>query len=257
MNETIHVFAGPSLPASKRPAGAGIVFHPPVSQGDVYALVEQRPFAIAVVDGYFEHAAAVWHKELLWAMSEGIHVFGAASMGALRAAELTDFGAVGVGQVFAAFRNGELRDDDEVTIVHASEADDYRPLSDAMVNIRHTLRRAADRGALSEPTVQELLEHAKHRFYPDRSFAELCQWSRAAFAAEEAERVRGWLSDRRNRVDAKQRDALELLDTLATFRANRPGPKRVPWTFQHTDAWETVRRQAAARMVEAASRLRR
>lgn len=248
MNDIIHVFVGPSLTAQKRPPVMDLVYHAPASQGDVYALVEQRPFAIAVVDGYFEHTAAVWHKELLWAMSEGVHVFGAASMGALRAAELADFGAVGVGEVFAAFRSGELRDDDEVTIVHANEDDGYRPLSDAMVNIRHTLRRAGQEGAFLESTIQALVEHAKQQFYPERSFAELCQWSRRAFSSSEADRVCGWLSERRNHVDTKQRDALQLLDTLATFRRNRPGPKQVPWTFHHTDAWETVRRQALARM---------
>ena len=44
--------------------------------------------AIGIIDGYFERVPSVWHKEILWAMAEGIHVFGSASMGALRAAEL-------------------------------------------------------------------------------------------------------------------------------------------------------------------------
>jgi len=43
---------------------------------------------IGVIDGYLRWAT-VWHKEILWAMAEGIHVFGAASIGALRAADST------------------------------------------------------------------------------------------------------------------------------------------------------------------------
>jgi len=71
------------------------------------ALVD-RPRVIGIVDGYFERVPAVWHKEILWAMSRGVHVLGAASMGALRAAELHPFGMVGVGAIFEGFRDGEL-----------------------------------------------------------------------------------------------------------------------------------------------------
>ena len=38
---------------------------------------------IAIIDGYFERMAAVWHKEILVALERGIAVWGAASMGAL------------------------------------------------------------------------------------------------------------------------------------------------------------------------------
>ncbi|MEJ0097006.1 MAG: TfuA-like protein [Bauldia sp.] len=43
---------------------------------------------IGLVDGVFENVASVWHKEILYALSEGVQVFGAASMGALRAADV-------------------------------------------------------------------------------------------------------------------------------------------------------------------------
>ena len=68
----------------------------------------------------------VWHKELLWAMSQGVHVLGAGSIGALRAAEPEAFGMVGEGRIFEAYRSGVLEpyyrpfeDDDEVAVVHA------------------------------------------------------------------------------------------------------------------------------------------
>src|SRR6185503_19851746 len=91
---------------------------------------------------------AVWHKEILWAMSEGIHVFVSGSMGALRAAELASFGMIGVGAVFEAYRDGVLEDDDEVAVVHAAAEHDYRAGSEALVNIRATLARARTEGVL-------------------------------------------------------------------------------------------------------------
>ena len=66
------------------------------------AVRAHRPRAIGLIDGVFLDVPAVWHRELLWALSEGVHVFGAASMGALRAAELAPFGMRGVGTIFAA-----------------------------------------------------------------------------------------------------------------------------------------------------------
>ena len=47
-----------------------------------------RPPPILIIDGVFQSEPAVRHKEILWALSLGVPVVGAASMGALRAAEL-------------------------------------------------------------------------------------------------------------------------------------------------------------------------
>ena len=115
---------------------------PPVAQGDVYRAALSRPRAIGIIDGYFSGAPSVWHKEILWAMSEGVPVFGAASMGALRAAELHEFGMRGIGRIFEAFRDGVLEDDDEVAVVHGPAEIGYLPASEAMVNIRATLALA-------------------------------------------------------------------------------------------------------------------
>ncbi len=110
------VFAGPSVPRSEVEAISGVEWRPPVSQGDVYRAAQTSPDVIAIIDGYFDGVPSVWHKEILWAMSCGIHVFGAGSMGALRAAELYPFGMRGVGEIFASFRDGILEDDDEVAV---------------------------------------------------------------------------------------------------------------------------------------------
>src|SRR5512147_3214094 len=96
----IVVFLGPTLAHTEARSVLDATYLPPAGQGDVYRAALKRPWAIGIVDGYFERVPAVWHKELLWAMSQGIHVFGAASMGALRALELAPFGMIGVGSVF-------------------------------------------------------------------------------------------------------------------------------------------------------------
>jgi hypothetical protein len=248
----IVVFTGPTLAAEEGRTLLDAVYLPPVSQGDVYRAARERPWGIAIVDGYFGRVPAVWHKEILWALSEGIHVFGAASMGALRAAELAAFGMEGFGKVFSAFARGELTDDDEVTIAHGPATSGYRALSEARVNIRFTLEAAVAAGIVREEARRELLALAKSTFYPRRSWAALLQEAESgAHATEIAADIaafRAWLPG--GMVDQKREDARALLVHLATRRESEPGPKRVSFRFQHTDAWEEARRHAGSRPLD-------
>ena len=148
----IYVFLGPTLAEKDARAELDAVYLPPVSAGDVYRLWRRRPRAIGIVDGYFDRVPAVWHKEIMWIMEHGVHVFGGAGMGALRAAELDSFGMRGVGWVYQAFRDGTLDRDDEVAVSARHRRDGYRPLSEAMVNIRQTLQAADDQGIISAAT---------------------------------------------------------------------------------------------------------
>jgi hypothetical protein len=41
-------------------------------------VITHAPAAIAIIDGVFAQAPGVRHQEILWAMSKGVHVYGAA-----------------------------------------------------------------------------------------------------------------------------------------------------------------------------------
>ena len=153
----VFVFTGPTLSATEGACVLDATYLPPAAQGEVYRAALEEPAVIAIIDGYFERVPAVAHKEVLWAMSRGIHVLGAASMGALRAAELGPFGMEGVGEIFNAYARGELTDDDEVAVAHGLAEEGYRPLSEAMVNIRETLRSLSAAGILGEQTREALI----------------------------------------------------------------------------------------------------
>ena len=170
-----------------------------------------RPRAIGIVDGYFQWAPAVWHKEILWAIGQGVHVFGAASMGALRAVELAPFGMRGVGRIFEAYRTGRLdgpdedpfEDDDEVAIVHGPPENGYRGGSEAMVNIRCTLARAAAEGVVGEASRRALVEAAKALFFPDRALPAAARAGTRGRAAErELAASENWLPGGPRRSEA-------------------------------------------------------
>ena len=140
-DDVVVVFVGPSLDRAAVDAllPAAIVL-PPICQGQLLSAVDRyRPAAVAIIDGEFSQSLSVWHKEILFALGQGIRVFGASSMGALRAAECDVYGMVGVGQIYEWYRDGVLVDDDEVALVHGSEDDGWRNLSWPMVNVRATV----------------------------------------------------------------------------------------------------------------------
>lgn len=214
------VFVGPTLSAAEVSAlvpGADV--RPPASVGEILdiALGKRRPARIALIDGYFERMAAVWHKELLLALERGIAVYGAASMGALRAAELAPFGMVGVGVIYKAFASGELIADDEVAIAHLPAEQDYRSISDALVTIRHNLALARRARTITKASHDRLIASARGQFYRDRTW-------RALVAAEPA-------LARHTLVDLKAADARALLIALAAKPRRPKRPVAVPRTW--------------------------
>lgn len=240
---TVIIFTGPTISATEAAQRLDAVYLPPAAHGDVYRAARQRPQAIGIIDGYFEHVPSIWHKEILWAMREGVHVFGSSSMGALRAAELAAFGMEGVGAIFEAFARGELEDDDEVAVAHAPAARDYRPLSVALVNIRATLAAAEASGVIRPASAATLLELARRLFYPERSYPRLLDAAATqGLDPTELATLRAWLPQ--GQIDQKRADALALLDHIRTRLANGLAPKQVRYHFEHSIYWEYVRQTA-------------
>ena len=170
MKYDTHVYLGPTL--SHQTAKQFLYqahYHPPIKCGDLIRLFRLKPKRIIIIDGLYERTPAVWHKEIMLALDNGIQIYGAASMGALRAAELHPFGMIGIGQVFQDFLDKKLNDDDEVAVLHQNQHLDYTPINDAMVNIRATLELAYQEGIISLTSKDYLIADCKELFYPYRS----------------------------------------------------------------------------------------
>jgi len=243
---SVYVFTGPTLPPQTARRNWDVpTYLPPVAQGDLYRAARGKPWGIGIIDGYFERTPAVWHKEILWALSRGIHVYGSASMGALRAAELAAFGMVGVGEIFQDYASQVIEDDDEVTLTHAPAGRNYQPASEAMINIRHTLAKAVQEGILSASTATCLTQIGKALFYPCRTYEEILEEGlRRQLPAAELQALRAWLPA--GRVDQKRLDALAMLSRMREDMSLYPQRKKVDFCFARTDCWREAQRELAA-----------
>ena len=173
---SVLVFVGPTLSGAETlRCCPGATLAPPIAVGELYALAlrRRRPQRVLLIDGYFERMAAVWHKEILFALDRSICVYGAASMGALRAAELAPMGMIGIGAIYRDFAAGRLNDDDEVAVAHLPENHGYAAMSEALVNIRATVDRAIAQQVLSKRSAAALIIAAQQLHYRERTWPAL------------------------------------------------------------------------------------
>ena len=235
----VAVFVGPSLTgeeASSLLPQATLL--PPVRLGDVCAAVINGFEVIVIIDGFFEQVPTVWHKEILWALSRGCSVYGASSMGALRAAELAPFGMCGVGGIFERFHDGTYNDDDEVTIIHTDDDDlGYRALSVAMASIREALEEAAATGLCTDAEAEALIASAKAHHYSERSWPLVLRDAKEmGMDDERVARLRAHVKQ----SDAKARDARTVLGRVRDDIAAGTLPPAVPFEFEPTYNFEKL-----------------
>lgn len=234
---TVCIFAGPTIQHDDVSRLLDAEIYPPAAQGDVYAAACKMPVAIGIIDGYFHRVPSIWHKEILWALSKGIHVFGSASMGALRAAELHSFGMVGVGRIFEDYRDGRIWKDDEVAVIHGPPEIGYIALSEAMANIRATLAAALGDGIICDDTHGKLVNIAQSTFFPERSYDGLLKAAvEEKLPDAQISTLSGWL--RTGKIDQKKIDAVSMLEEMARFVGSSPEPLRVNYQVENTQSFD-------------------
>jgi hypothetical protein len=221
------LFAGPSLFGQDFDP-AGLVVRPPARQGDIHRALLDGAEAIGLVDGVFGFVPSVWHKEILFALSQGVRVLGGASLGALRAAECRDFGMEPVGEIATAYASGVRFEDADVCLAHAPGELGFMPLSEPLVDVEASVARLLDLRMIEGAEAWRWLNAARDIYFADRTPEAMLK--AAALPAELAGEYR------RHRVGVKARDALAVVERLKTLpegRSERP----TGWTFRDSGPW--------------------
>lgn len=213
---TIHIYHGPTITADAiRALLPEACLHPPIRHGDLMRLDVGPGDTVVIIDGLFHSTAAVRHKEILHLLAGGVRVVGASSMGALRAAELHPYGMVGVGWIFAAYRDGIIEADDEVAVTHT--LDDFHQAVEPLVNIRYTLTTAVGDGVITSSAATAFLKAARELPYTARTWTLLRRITAAGSPglAEQFDRLVDWRGCRTTEMNIKHQDALEALRAVA------------------------------------------
>ena len=153
-------------------------------------------------------------------------------MGALRAVELNAFGMQGVGKIYNDYLKGNLDRDDEVTVVHAPESLNFMPLSEALVNIRYTFKKAQAKGIIDANCCLNLIELADSTFYKERSYNLIINRSVNAGLINEtqAKRLIIWLAS--NKINQKREDAMDLVRNIGHIQND------CPFEFLESQIWK-------------------
>lgn len=165
------LFAGPSLtePARAAAFANGIRLLPPVVRDDVARLVDrENPSTLVIADGRFHEAVSVGHAELRLALQSGWRVWGLASIGAIRAYEMREFGMRGYGAVYDLFSRFDDFQDDEVALLHRADPP-YDAGSEPLVHLRVALHALVRAGFLESSAAAKVTRALKRLWYGDRT----------------------------------------------------------------------------------------
>ena len=208
----IVIYTGPSFSVEKAKAILPDAdYRPPIVRGDL-AKLPKKTEAVGIIDGVFYNETAIAHKEIIAVMKKGIKVYGSSSMGALRAAELAEFGMVGIGRIYECYRSGRITNDDEVAVTFSPVTGEQ--MTEPLVNVRYQLKAAEEDGILTSKERHEIIELAGRFFYPDRTYAYIVGRAVKAdiISHEKAAGLLEYIRDRP--VNLKAEDAVLLLNTI-------------------------------------------
>jgi len=209
------VFIGPSIDRETAAKELDVEFAPPVKRGDLGELLARTepPSAIGIVDGRFLQSLCISPKEVLNAIDAGVKVFGSSSMGALRAAECWQYGMVGVGRIFEAYRSGQVDADDEVAVTYDEE--NLTALSEPLINMRFAIAAGRATDAFSSDTGDRFLRIAKELYFPQRTIKMVLRLLRKEVDPVEHVCISQFFAEAA--PDTKRDDALQLLAQMREY----------------------------------------
>lgn len=227
------MFLGPTLAIQEAQQILDAIYLPPAAQGSVVLAIERfRPSTVLLIDGCFQDQPAVRHKELLWALSLGIGVVGAASMGALRAAELCQHGMVGIGLIYRWYRRFQLAPDDAVAVLHGPPEVDSGALTESLIDLRMTFRLAERRGH-TDRSLRQRLEFAAARLnFRDRTITQVVNRAMHANPASDPQMHSQLVRTLEGSFTSQK--AEDARKALLQLRAWQPGGAQLPKSFTAT-----------------------
>src|ERR671912_2232785 len=215
MNSPI-IYLGPSLEINKAKKIIDADFKPPAKKGDfinLNLLTERRD--IVLIDGVFLQEYPPSPIEVFQVINnKNFKVYGASSIGALRAVELEKFGMKGIGKIFELYKKEIINSDDEIAVTFDS---DYNLLSEAMIDIRYNIFLAWKLQIIDKETKQIMIKVAKRIYFPYRSYDNIIEKSLDLFPSHRKFILKFKDYILSNRISLKELDAIRVLKYISSL----------------------------------------
>ncbi len=201
------VFLGPSAPASDiLSVLPHATIRPPARRGDLYAYRILKHNLFLILDGSFGGVLAISPREVVDVATDGAVVVGASSMGALRAADCSPAGVVGVGVISRLFRTRRISSEDEVVVQYHEERP-FPALTEPLINVRLAVRRAERKGLIATSDAEKIIAAAQSLHFTHRTWLRILKEAECHLSADTITFLRG--------VDVKRADAVLAAKRIA------------------------------------------
>lgn len=204
------IFTGPSISKQEiqQMLSFDVEIKNPIKRYDLENIPNQQEL-IAIIDGVFFSQLAVSAREIIILLKKGITILGSSSMGALRAAELNIYGMLGIGDVYEMYKSKEVQSDDEVALIFTK--DTYRAISEPVINIRYSIKKAIERGILNNQEGEKIIEVARSVYFPKLNYYGLFMLLENVIPQNTLEQYKGFVEANREMLDVKRQDAIRLI----------------------------------------------
>jgi TfuA protein len=207
------IFLGPSLSHEKARKIFQADFRGPAKKGDLLRAsgdIDDSTI-VCLVDALFLQDYPPSPIEVYQLMlNKNIKLYGAASLGALRAVELEKFGMIGMGKIFELYKKGKLTADDEIAVTFVEG--EHQLQSEAMIDIRFNLFLAHRMGIINEITKKTIAKVAKNIYFPYRNYTDILDQTEKQYPAisKDLKSFRTYII--KNRQSLKERDTIKLIN---------------------------------------------
>jgi TfuA protein len=207
------IFLGPSLSHEKARKIFQADFRGPAKKGDLLRAsgdIDDSTI-VCLVDALFLQDYPPSPIEVYQLMlNKNIKLYGAASLGALRAVELEKFGMIGMGKIFELYKKGKLTADDEIAVTFVEG--EHQLQSEAMIDIRFNLFLAHRMGIINEITKKTIAKVAKNIYFPYRNYTDILDQTQKQYPAisKDLKSFRTYII--KNRQSLKERDTIKLIN---------------------------------------------
>lgn len=213
------IFVGPSLSTEKAKKILEADYRKPAKKGDLLQLTFKETNFVGLIDGFFLQDYPPTPIEVYNLLrKKGTKVYGASSLGALRAVELSKYGMIGVGKIFNLFQKGIIDSDDEVAVTFT----DYSNFkSEALIDIRYNLFLAHKSMVIDKDAQKIILRISKKTYFPYRTYDDILDKSKIKHPeiGSQIEKFREYIQT--NRRSLKEDDAITLLKQIKKYGINQ------------------------------------